>query len=71
MNIDLINYLTDRVVRDEVQSEEALSHSIEEALKDRLNEAVKLVQDYDVNKPFADVLKIAVKLNQTNRKQNG
>ena len=71
MNIDMINYLTDRVIADNVQTDDALAHSIEEALKDRLNEAVKLVQDYDVNKPFADVLKIAVKLNQTNRKQNG
>lgn len=71
MNIDLINYLTDRVLRDGVQTDEALSHSIEEALKDRLNEAVKLVQDYDVNQPFASVLRIAVQLNAANRKEHG
>ena len=71
MNIDLINYLTDRAMRDGVQTEEALQHSIEEALRDRLNEAVKLVQDFDVNQPFSAVLKIAVQLNQANRRQNG
>jgi len=55
-NIELVNYLVERAVRDNVNDFDALHRSIEEALKDRLNEAVKLVQDFDVNKPFSDLL---------------
>jgi hypothetical protein len=33
-----------------------MNHAIEEALKDRLNEMVRLVQDYEINKSYRELL---------------
>lgn len=63
MNLELVRYLTDRVITDRANQDSEIDHSIQEALKDRLNEYVKLVQEYDVNKPYADMLRTAVFLN--------
>lgn len=59
-NIELVMYLVERAAKDNVTSIEDLHKSIEEALKDRLNQAVKLVQEFDVNESYAELLKTFV-----------
>lgn len=59
-NIELVIYLANKAAQKNVTTQEELGPVIEDALSERMNEAVKLVQLYDSNTAYADLLKTFV-----------
>ena len=57
MNTEFLEYVIARVSAANCQSTEQLESAIKQALEDRLNEAVRLVQDFDMNPSFKNLLK--------------
>lgn len=56
-NIELVTYLAREAAHRNVNDLDGLGQVIEDALTERMNEAVKLVQLYDSNTAYADLLK--------------
>lgn len=56
-NIELVTYLAREAANRNVNDLDGLGQVIEDALSERMNEAVKLVQLYDSNTAYADLLK--------------
>lgn len=69
-NIELVTYLAREAANRNVNTLDELHQVIEDSLTERMNSAVKLVQLYDSNAAYADLLKdfVFVKLKS---KENG